>query len=562
MKTRDILAAGDSAMVTDMGGRLAALGYTVTGTASSAEEASRLAEKLKPDIVLLGVGADADPVVACETIRQATDAPIVLVMCASPEHAPPPSLENIPDHGLTEILDRALKADTAGVLIEPFWTSQLLATLESARRARSEKEKLVLEYELGVNKTELERQNEELRNTRDHLEFLRDKYVQLYDFAPAGYMTVTRQGIVAEANLTACSMAGVERSRMIGSAFSRFLEGGSRPAWYDHLADVFENGGRQECELAILPGRGSIVDIQAVSSAMEGPDGTTACLTALTDISALKRAERSLRASEAFNQRIIESSPDAIMIVDLNGKLAFLSAGVKTLMEVENEAVFLNSDFVGPWWGKDRIKAEKAFETARGGRTANFEGFCPTAKGKDKWWEVTVSPLYDDVNTVERFLVISRDVTQRRRDREALRQAKEAAESANRAKSDFLARMSHEIRTPMNGVLGLAELLRVTETLSPTARNYLELLQQSGRLLLDIINDILNFSRIEAGRAELEITPFSPRELLESTLAPLAVTAREKGLELTGSVSPDVPDVLAGDPVKVRQVLTNLVGKP
>ncbi len=155
---------------------------------------------------------------------------------------------------------------------------------------------------------------------------------------------------------------------------------------------------------------------------------------------------------------------------------------------------------------------------------------------------------------------LTADLDRKVRERTAeLAAATRVAEEASRAKSEFLANMSHEIRTPMNGIIGMTELALGTP-LHGVQREYLETVRSSAESLLVIINDVLDFSKIEAGKLQIDSTDFSVRALLDDTLKPLALKAREKPLELMIEVLPDVPDSLVGDPARLRQILQNLAG--
>ncbi len=240
--------------------------------------------------------------------------------------------------------------------------------------------------------------------------------------------------------------------------------------------------------------------------------------------------------------------------------LTYVSAGIEKLIGISaSELVAGRETFSQIILEEDRARfAETLAAAATTLNVFDCQFRARARNGRLMWMHMRAAPRLQSYGSTV-WDGILRDITLEHEAAEALKAAKEAAEAAEQTKSDFLATMSHELRTPMSAVMGMARLALKTE-LSDKQRHYLERIDASGGQLVAIINDVLDFSKIEAGRLELEDIPFTLESLLDSVTNIIAVRAEEKGLEIVYSIAAAVPRKLCGDPLRLSQVLTNLIG--
>jgi PAS domain S-box-containing protein len=286
--------------------------------------------------------------------------------------------------------------------------------------------------------------------------------------------------------------------------------------------------------------------------------GRTDRLTALTSelesfIAALEAANKRLHSSEARYRGLVNAQGDAILRRTPDGRLTYANEGFYRMFGLKAEEVIgtvfrveLHPDFApssAPRLSGDRASHDQNIKTVYGYRWIAWEDYA----------------IRDMDGRLMEIQSVGRDITERKALEGALTEARDRAQSANHAKSHFLATMSHEIRTPMNGVLGMARLLLETP-LAPDQKTYAEAIRQSGLSLLSLIEDLLDFSKIESGALTLERGEISLRPLIEGVAELLATRAHGKKIDLVVAIAADVPETIPGDTIRLRQVLTNLVG--
>jgi PAS domain S-box-containing protein len=280
----------------------------------------------------------------------------------------------------------------------------------------------------------------------------------------------------------------------------------------------------------------------------------------VVDIHDLKSAEDALRESEERFRGTFENAAVGIAHKDLTGRFLRVNPKLCDVVGYTREELLTRTwrDITDP---ADLAASLEWYARLMSGESPSFslEKRYLCKDRSSVWVEVSVSLQRDEAGSPSYAIAMIQDISQRKRLERELRQAKETAEAANRAKDEFLANVSHEIRTPMNAILGMTELTLDTP-LAEDQRQYLKTVKSAADSLLGMINDLLDFSKIEAGRLELDPGDFSLRAALADTLRTLAMRAHKRGLELISHVQPDVPDALVGDAARLRQVLLNLVG--
>lgn len=279
------------------------------------------------------------------------------------------------------------------------------------------------------------------------------------------------------------------------------------------------------------------------------------------DITNRKQAEEALHNERTLFRTIIDLIPDAVYVKDLEGR---------KIIANPKEVLFAGKNLESEILGKTDFElypdsdAQKALEEDKlvmqtGMPIFDIDGRMVDATGKLHWLLCSKVPLRDVNGRINGLVGVSHDITEQKNAETVLLKAKQEADIANRAKSEFLANMSHEIRTPLNGVIGFTDLLLKTP-LNKIQQQYVENVNISGHSLLGIINDILDFSKIEAGKMELDLVKTDVIEIVEQTSDIIKYHASQKKLELLLNIQPDMPRFAILDPIRLKQILVNLIG--
>ncbi|NQU64026.1 MAG: PAS domain S-box protein [SAR324 cluster bacterium] len=432
---------------------------------------------------------------------------------------------------------------------------------------------------MGYDITERKSAEEALKNSEQHLN-------QIISFLPDPTFVIDKQGEIIAWNRSLEELTGFKTEDMLGKGNYEHaipFYGKRRPTMIDlvisddpsldHLyAYVRRKSERFESESYIPDLKSGGAYLYNTARALYDIEGQLiGAIESVRDITEFKLAQKSLEDSQHQLAEIIDFLPDSTLVIDANGTIQFWNKSMENLTKIKSENMVGkgNYEYALPFYGERRpllvdmsLNWERSFEEKYISVKKLQEGVLISESYHPKmaggiFLSGTARVLYDAENNKIGAIETLRDISEVKKAEEALQTARKVAEEANVAKSEFLANMSHEIRTPMNAIIGLAYLTLNTD-LTAKQRNFLQKMMSSAQNLLQVINDILDYSKIEAGKLQMEQIDFRLDDVLDAISNLIAVKAEEKDLEVVFSTTPDVPQNLIGDPFRLGQVVTNL----
>jgi len=436
--------------------------------------------------------------------------------------------------------------------------NQMLVVIEAGNQELQEARDS-LEARVRERTQELEKEIVERQRTAVMLKEREELFRALTEASPVGIVSESQDGKIRMSNPAFRKMFGYSEEDCQEKSIDTLLTTGET---YGDAAAISKQvlSGRVVRKSAKRKRKnGELLDVEIIGAPLLLEGKTIGQLAVYLDISRRVQAEKSIRESEELFRLLSSAAPIGIVRYDREGRIVYANQRWSEMTGRDPESA-LGFGWMEAIHPEDREHVERVWKAAvEVGTELKDETRFLTPDGTIVWiqWQSRVLRAPDGMPIG--FVAVLEDVTTRRAGEAKLLEAKQAAEAANEAKSQFLANVSHEIRTPMNGILGMTELALETP-LSAEQREYLGMVQGCAVSLLEIIDDVLDFSKIENGKIELETIPFSILDCAENALQPVAVRAQQKGLGLEWYVRGEMPEWVEGDPTRLRQVLINLLG--
>ncbi len=396
-----------------------------------------------------------------------------------------------------------------------------------------------------------------LRLQERTIAFERSQLRTLFNTVPDLIWMKDPQGVYLACNRRVERLFGHSEEEIVGRTDYDLVDREQADAFRRHDQEAIRAGGASRSdEWVTFADDGHRELVGTIKCPVYGAKGELiGVLGVARDITAAREATQALKAANAEWERTFDAMPQLIFIIDAQHRILKINQAAQRRLGVTRE------EATGEFCYRCMHQADGPPSFCPQRQTL-ADGGCHLeevlVERLAEYYQVSTTPLFDAAGNYQATIHIATDISERRQHEHALEQAYQAAEAANRAKSAFLATMSHELRTPMNGVLGMAQLLELTP-LGPEQQGYLQDLKGSAENLLVLLNDVLDLSRIEAGRLELELAPFPLRRVTVESCAVLGALIERKGLRLDLAGFETLPEQVRGDQVRLRQVLINLV---
>ncbi|WP_320173225.1 ATP-binding protein [Maridesulfovibrio sp.] len=385
-----------------------------------------------------------------------------------------------------------------------------------------------------------------------------DHYRLIFEFSPLAMIRFDETGTIIDCNQKFIDLMGSSREKLIGfntierttlkmSAAVKQAVEGDTSEYEDLYTSVTGN---------------KTTYIRAVFNPIEKGKNPTEVIATLEDISERKRVEEELAKTEARFKIMAENTKDLIYYFSVPDKsFKYVSPACLDVTGYPPGTFYADSQFffdmVHPEW--QEFMHQQWMDMAHGKMAPLVEYQIIDRYGKTKWLQQSNVPFYDEEGNPIRVEGIVRDVTELKNALERVEQEKAKAEAASRTKSEFLANMSHEIRTPLNGIMGMLQLME-SETRTPKQEEYINAAMQASKRLNNVLSDILDLARVEAGKLDLHNNEFNPADELKHVFELFEITSRHSGVKLELSLPAELPEYVVGDPARLQQVLTNIVG--
>jgi PAS domain S-box-containing protein len=385
----------------------------------------------------------------------------------------------------------------------------------------------------------------------------------IFENAPFGMCVTGMDGHFIQVNEALCRVAGYTAPELLATSWEAITHPDDLISSFEKMgALVAGNLSFVDDELRNVDRLGNVVWVRVRVSLIRDCFGSPIHFVVhVEDITERRRARQALQCSEEKFRQLAENIREVFWMMDAAGtEIIYVSPAYEPIWGRTCASLYASpAEWMETIHPGDRKLVWNALKRQFRGECVDSEFRINTPEGQEKWIRNRAFPIRGEGGTLIRIAGVAEEITDRKHRDDELIRARKEADAANRIKSEFLANMSHEIRTPINGVVGMTELLLDTG-LTSDQRHYAETICICGNSLLKVINNILDFSKIEARRLELEIEDFALDVVLQNLGASLALQAEGKGIELICIAAPEVPTKLRGDPGRLRQILTNLVG--